>query len=316
MAYQGISLITIEQILEDISFALVEPIVDTVSQAVVLAGLSIVTPASMEGIYVGAKLLIGVGNNLEQVVVAATSQTTFSATVAFSHIANEPVVGATFPSGVPDNPLFTQDEVIGYLADVQNDLLLKTRCIFGVTGAFTDPPNIPFVVNQRVYPQPPNAIRVERVAAFIVGKPTIDLMETTQSDLDLDNFFWTADAGTPQMWFRDQADTGNFGLSPMPNVKGALELLFSKRGPVGNVGVFSLLSTFLIPDVMSHYLKYGVLEKCWSKDGETRDPSRAEYCKKRYQFGIVLIQRFMEGIGIDTGAAQQSYSPMALPAGA
>jgi len=320
MAYSGLSTITIEQILEDVSFTLVEPIVNTtLGTGFAVPGSVAVTPGSMAGIYTGAQLIIALGQvTQEQVTVTGVTSTTFTAVFLNPHLGTDSVIGATFPSGQTVNPLFTQNEIIGYLADVQNDFLLKTRCIFEVTGSDvtpTPPGNIALVVNNRFYPQPSQVIRVERVAAVIPGQLTTDLYDTTQSDLDLDNSDWPANSNLPKRWFRDQIDTAKIGLDPSPNVGGSLELWYSKRGPTGDVGNLKLYSLLLIPDVMSHYIKYGILAKCWSKDGETRDPMRSEYCKKRFEFGVVLVQRFMEGIGLDTGAAQQSFSPMAVPAG-
>lgn len=309
---------TVEQLLEDVSFALIEVIVNTVLQTPVsLIGVQSVTPASMNGIYPGAYLLVDTGIFQEQVIVVSVTPTTFSAYFVFPHAVNAVVVGATFPSGVPDHFLFTQNEVMAYLADVQNDFLLKTRCIFGVTGTFSEPANLSLVAQQRFYTQPDGIMRVERVARIIPNapQPIMDLYETTQSDLDMDNFAWSADSDVPMKWFRDQIDTAQFGLEPMPNANGFLELWYSKRGPKSDLGTVPLNATLLIPDVMSHYIKYGILHRCWSKDGEVRDPLRAEYCRKRFDFGVVVVQRFMEGIGMDTGAPPQNYSPMAIPKG-
>ena len=307
---------TVEQILEDVSMALIEIVVDTTLGTVVnLVGLQSVTPASMIGIFPGAYLLVDVGTNQEQVIVASVTATTFTAYFIFPHAANAIVAGATFSSGFPDHPLFTQNEVLAYLAEVQNEFLLKTRCIFGVTGTFSEPANLALVAQTRFYAQPDVAIRVERVARIIPNapQPIMDLYDTTQSDLDMDNYAWGAGSDVPMKWFRDQIDTSKFGLEPMPNVNGFLELWYSKRGPVGNKNAFFLNATLLIPDVMAHYLKYGCLARCFSKDGEARDPLRSDYCRKRFEYGIVTVQKFMEGIGLDTGAAAQSYSPMAIP---
>jgi hypothetical protein len=308
----GLSTVTVENLLEDVSLALVEPIVNAVLGTNISSGVQTVQPNFMVGIYPGALLVVGSGSSLEVVLVTDTTATSFTANFVFPHVAYDPVFGATFPSGFPDNPLFTQVEVLGYLTDVENDFLLRTRCVFEVTGQSGTPANIPFSVGNRFYLQPAQAIRVERVARIVSGQPTTDLYDTTQTDLDLENFAWSAQSDVPQRWFRDQIDTSKLGLEPMPSTNGTLECWYSKRGPIG---ILTLTSTLLIPDVMSHYIKYGILAKCWSKDGETRDLMRSDYCKKRYDFGIMLVQRFMEGVGIDTGAKVQSFSPMAVPAG-
>lgn len=307
---------TVENLLEDVSLALIEVVVNTILGTVVnLVGFQSVTPASMVGIYPGAYLLVDVGSVQEQVTVTAVTATSFTAYFVSPHAVNAIVAGATFSSGATDHPLFTQNEMLAYLAEVQNEFLLKTRCIFGVTGTFSEPANLALAAQTRFYAQPDVAIRVERVARIIPNspQPIMDLYDTTQSDLDMDNYAWGAGSDVPMKWFRDQIDTSKFGLEPMPNVNGFLELWYSKRGPVGNQNAFFLSATLLIPDVMVHYLKYGVLARAWSKDGESRDPLRSEYCKKRFEFGVMVVQRFMEGIGLDTGAQVQSYSPMAIP---
>lgn len=198
--------------------------------------LNVLTPQSMSGIYVGAVLLIDVGTSQEQVTVTAVTATTFTATYTKPHIIGAPVVGATFPSGVPDHPLFTQNEVFEYVLETQNDFLLKTRCIYEVTGSLSGtPPNTVVSRGVRFYPQPSQAIRVERIAAITTGQPTIDLFEATQSDLDLGNSFWVAESGKPRQWFRDQIDTSQLGLYPLPDENLSLEFWYSKRGPVAGV---------------------------------------------------------------------------------
>jgi hypothetical protein len=311
--FAGLSSLIIEELLEDIALALVEPVVNTIlgKNTVGDASVQTVQPRSMVGIYVGALLLAGNPLNIEQITVLSVTSTTFTAAFVNQHYASEALAGSTFPSGQLDHPLFTQQEILGYIADVQNDFLLKTRSIYGITGTFSEPPNIPVFTGLRFYSQPDSAIRVERIAS-----DSGDLYETTQSDLDLGNYAWVSDNGPPQQWFRDLIDTGVFGLYPLPVSAGSLEAWYSKRGPLGNAGVLNLLSTLLIPDVMSHYVKYGVLAKCWSKDGESHNPLRAEYCQKRFDLGVVLVNRFMEGIGIQAQPKNGStFSPMAIPSG-
>jgi hypothetical protein len=252
---------TVEQILEDVAYALVEPVVNTtLGTDLPLRGVNTVIPASMAGIFVGAYLLVDTGPNQEQVIVTAVSSgaplPTFTAYFANLHSASAPVVGATFPSGAPDHPLFTQNEMLAYLAEVQNEFLLKTRCIFGVTGTFFEPVNLVLESQQRFYQQPLTAIRVERVARVITGLPIMDLYETSQADLDRDNFSWESDSDVPKQWFRDQTNTAMFGITPMPNVEGSLELWYSKRGSIGNQNAVFLSDVLLVPDVMAHYIKY------------------------------------------------------------
>src|SRR6267142_1841250 len=91
---------TVEQILEDVSFALIEVVVNTLLGSIVAApGSATVSPSSMVGIYAGAYLLIDVGASQEQITVTAVTSTSFTAVFTKVHSASAVVVGATFPSG-------------------------------------------------------------------------------------------------------------------------------------------------------------------------------------------------------------------------
>lgn len=45
-----------------------------------------------------------------------------------------------------------------------------------------------------------------------------------------------------------------------------------------------------IPDSATPYLVFGILQKIFSADGESRDIQRANYCQKRYEEGISLYR--------------------------
>ena len=112
---------------------LIEPVVSTtLGTNVAIPGTVTVTPGSMASIYVDAMLLVGVGATLEIVVVTATTATTFTAAFAFAHANTDPVYGATFPTGQPNDILFTQAEMLGYLSDALQDFTLKTWPIYNI----------------------------------------------------------------------------------------------------------------------------------------------------------------------------------------
>jgi len=311
-------------ILQDVSYVLVETVVNTTLGTSIPAGSQTVTPGSMDGIYQGAILQVG-GASPEQVTVTAVTATTFTAVFANSHLNTDPLTGATFPSGQPNAPLFTQTEMIEYLSEVQNDFLLKVRPLYAISLVSVTP-------GIRFYSQPATAIRVERIAVPIeiegygegpYGEMPYgggfeilqELYETSQSNLDLIDPLWPEDQGTPRDWFRDQIATGMFGFHPLPSTNLAAEVWYSYRGQTSSNTMDTLL---LVPDVFGHFLKYGVLNRAFSKDGEFRDPKRADYCMKRYQLGIFLALKFMSGAGVnmDRGAIQDTdFQPMPLQAG-
>lgn len=290
--------LTVNHILETVSSVLFEPVVATTLGTSIAAGARTVTPGSMSWIYVGAKLIIG--GATEIVVVTATSATTFDAVFASAHLAADTVKGATFPKGQPTHALFSIDEMLGYFADVQNAFLVAVRPVYDTSVvAFA-------MASGRVYDQPDLALRIERIA--IAGQT---LKNVSSVELDLQDPTWRSqtEPNTPTAWHQDEVNTGRFGFKPAPQVGGNADVWHSVRGPSSVV----LTDTLVVPEIFAHILKYGILARCYSKDGEQRDPQRADYADKRFQFGIMLADKFMEGINAKLGqSAARTYRPLVM----
>ena len=73
-------------------------------------------------------------------------------------MAGESVFGATFPTQQPTDPVFTQTEIQGYIAQAQNEFLTKVPLIFELF------PNQLVLLGQSFQTVPGNAIEMERVA--------------------------------------------------------------------------------------------------------------------------------------------------------
>lgn len=285
-------------ILIRVSYILVEPVVSTtLTGAVVAPGVATVTVGSIAKMYVGAKLLVGSGGTTEVVSLTSVSSTSITANFAFAHPSGDPVVGATFPSGQTDHPLFTQDEMLNYLAESQQEFLVATRCVYSTA---TDT----LVAATRTYTKPTTAVRIEHL--------TIDnsaLRYVSQEELDLANRLWPADTGIPRSWFEDRLDPSLYGYSKTPQVGGAVALWFSARA-----GVTLALNTALtIPDVCSHALTYGVLARALSKAGEGADPTRAKYAEKRFGYVVALTQRLAGDLQIIGQRQPNKFPSFAVP---
>ena len=293
--------VPLHDVMTDVSYVLVEDVTSTtLGTAVAAPGVVTCTPPSMSGIYVGAQLMAGYGlASQETITVAAVSATTFAATFAKVHANTDPLVGATFPSSQqfsPDSPpLFTQAEILSYCADIQNEFLLKTECVYAVS-------TIPISANIRLYAQPATAIKLVRIS--IDGQ---FLWPTTQKNLDLEDPSWIAStAAAPSQWFNDEIDTAMFGFKEMPQVNGTATCWYSLRGPT----TLSLTDSLTVPDVFAHWIKYGVLGRCFAKDGEMRDPMKADYCDRRMKYGIVLARKYMESVAVKIGDPRLQTRPL------
>lgn len=297
-------------ILQAVSFALVEPVVSmNLSGAVIGGTASTVGVTSTVGLYPGALLLINRGGATQEVITVTAVGT--NSIVAFfykSHSIGEAVAGATFPSGQLDHPLFSTAEMLGYLLDVENDFLLKTRCIYSVQA------DIALLNNTRFYPRPNDAVRIERIA---LSDGTTELKNTTQQNQDIYDYGWepesTSDLSSLR-WFEDSIGGNRFGISPLSDIGGKVDLWYSQK----DVNALGIDSTLLIPDVCVHYIKYGVLALAFKKDGENRDEFRAKYCQARFDLGVKLTSHFMKGIEVLLGDEQEQeieFQRLAVPAG-
>lgn len=161
MAIPGYGARLANDVLQEVSLRLVEPIVQTTLSAPVAAGTATVAIASTEYIYVGCQLVCDVGAKAEVITVTAVAPdptNTITAVFAFSHSSGASLTGATFPIQQPTDPIFTQSEMLGYLSRAQNEFLEQAPIAFA--------PFYGFAVGGTVFQSlPATAIELERVAA-------------------------------------------------------------------------------------------------------------------------------------------------------
>lgn len=282
----------VNDVLEWVSRVLVESTLNTVLPAPVGPGVGVVAVVD-PAIYLGALLVVGAGNSLEIITVTAISGANFTANFANGHQAGETLKAATFPSGQVSQyvsalispaaavqPLFTQAEMLGYLRDVQNDFLETTRLIFAITTQNLTQ-NVP--VNNT----PADSIRVERIQ---IGGTS--LWNVSQEELDMYSPSWQAEQGAPSSWYQNHLNTSQYAVAPPPPVGLVAELWYSQKG----ITLPLLTDSLIVPDIFGMYLKYGVLQKAWEKDGETKDARRSAYCGKRYMRGVQYGLKFSQAI--------------------
>jgi len=96
----------------------------------------------------------------------------------------------------------------------------------------------------------------------------------------------------PTNWFEDRAGVYGWGIAPPPMANFYVELLTSIRGPV----FMNQLDYFLVPDIFVYLVKWLSLSYCWTKNGVQRSPSLARYAQSRFDFGVMLAQRFLRNV--------------------
>lgn len=111
-------------------------------------------------LYPGAQLVLGWQTGAAEVVTVleVLSATQFTADVSNSHAAGDILFGATFPTQQPTDPIFTQPEILGYIAQAQNEFLTHVPLIFAFDSPFA------VEIGQTYQSSPADSIELERVA--------------------------------------------------------------------------------------------------------------------------------------------------------
>ena len=206
MANPGNGYRTANDVLTEVSLHLVCPYVNTVLTGAVGTGLQTVGVASLglpvNSIYVGAMIIVGAGAAREIVVVTATSpppNPTITAVFANPHVPGDPVIGATFPLQAETDPIFTQQEMLGYLARAQNEFLQAIPCIYAVFKQTA-------IIGQIVQVTPGTSVELNRVACSQIANPITTLTRlgglVTATFVDphlqkVNNTFWVSEPADP-----------------------------------------------------------------------------------------------------------------------
>jgi hypothetical protein len=120
------------------------------------------------------------------------------------------------------------------------------------------------------------------------------LLEVSAEELSMQNPFYMNNFATRlTSFYEDRTGLYQFGVNGKPSTNLPIEVLCSIR----DSDVLQLTDYFLTPDPFLHYVKYLALSYAFSKDGEARDPMREKYCRERYQRGVLVSKRWMNGLG-------------------
>lgn len=282
----GIGLLIAENILEDVSSQLFEPIFSMALAAAVGPGWVIIATPTTGYLYVGAQLVVGsVGSaSLEVVTVGqVVDGTSFQVKLANAHGAGELIYGATFPvQNTAGDYFFTQSEMLTYLANAMNDFLVECPLAYVTDVELTLGPS-----------EESTALPDDCMQPARVSNKGRSLRETSQANLDAIVPNWPNQAmAPPQAYFRDKIGTGNIGIWPRQADTTELELIYQQRGPQ----VMGLADGFILPDPFLIYIKARLLSYAYSKDGEQKSPGMAKFFDQRYHAGLQITKVFIEAV--------------------
>lgn len=160
MALPGTGYRTAVDVLCEISLRMLQQIAFTTLTESVSTGSQTVTVGSTIAMYVGAQIVVDPYTNIAEVVTitAFVPGVSFTAVFANAHASGAQVIGATFPTQVATDALYTQSEMLGYLSRAQNEFLAKAPVFYAL-----EQQNLTF--GQVFQNTPTNCIEINRVAA-------------------------------------------------------------------------------------------------------------------------------------------------------
>jgi multisubunit Na+/H+ antiporter MnhC subunit len=278
----GIGYLIASDILSDVSYMLIENPVNTAVPAGGVAAGAQTVGVYDPSMYVGAQVVVGLsGDPLIEVVTitAVVVGVSFSAVFANAHAAGVAISGPTFPVRQPTDPFFTQGEMLVYLATALNDFLTDCPLIIGVATVQVAP-------SAQTTALPADSLKPVRVATG-----NYPLRETSQSNLDINDFRWQQQAASqPMAYFRDKTGLQKIGITPRANNTTNLEVVYEQRSPQ----TIGLADGFIVPDPFMIFVTFRILEFAYSKEGEQRNPGLAKYWQGRYEAGIKISNMFLQ----------------------
>ena len=228
MAIPGFGARLVNDLLMEVSRHLVSPILLTnITQPVPAAGIQTITVASLFdaangqlAVYVGAMLVCDTGTNAEVITLTDFDPVAGTITAVFAnlHASGAALTGATFPTQQVTDPIFTQSEMIGYVARAQNEFLEKVPVAMQLSYQQT-------ATNQLYQPLPSNAIELNHVSLSQLSLPIVSLVRsgsvvtatfTDPHGLAINQTFWVVNPSGSSNPLGDASFYGVFQVASVP----------------------------------------------------------------------------------------------------
>lgn len=193
-------------------------------------------------------------------------------------VIESPDGGQTWASG-----LWSEDEVVSYLNQRQNQFLKDTSLQFGIA-------TINATAGVSIYDLPNDWINTVRVLWIDEEGVSVELGRSDTWEADYGMPGWNETDGIPKIFYDGGAPT-TLEIMPAPTTDGTLQIHYTPYAALltGDGELFTVPAEFVTG------IKYGALEDMLSKVGRANDPPRAQYCRSRFQLGIEVARLLVGG---------------------
>lgn len=135
----------------------------------------------------------------------------------------------------------------------------------------------------------PPIIDLRRVAWVSFDGTHSALFRSAESDYEAYDPGWIGERGTPDSYSMALSRPLTIQLNPIPNAPGRVEFVGVQGGAALNITTGIKIG---VPDDLSWAVKWGALADLLGKQGIAYDPTRAEYCERRWAEAMEIAKAY------------------------
>lgn len=204
------------------------------------------------------------------------------------HFLETPNQGASLSSD-----LWTLEEWVDAFNSAQDEFLKMTDVVV------TPEDDVAFTPNNTRHDLPQGVVSIVQAQFKDASGAYTELDREEFLTLDSFDTDWEEDAASsPRFYFDGEIQQNVIGTAPRCSSPGTLNL-FVVEVPSGNSRLYlddSLAdATFVVPDEFIRPIKWRAMEILLRKPGRAFDPARADYCRQRFEEGVLAARLMLEG---------------------
>lgn len=179
--------------------------------------------------------------------------------------------------------LLTENDLLSLIEARYNKFQLLTGLVLSTSNINIGAQNNRYILNDSI-------IEIIRLKLTDSEENSIILQGEDEAGLSYFDQAALLGDGIPEYYSTIYGSPNELIIYPTPNVNGQIEIIsVSGQDTAINVDANTLIN---LPNNLVPYLKFGVEEDIFGKDGLLNDKARAEYCGERWKEGIVIGRNY------------------------
>jgi hypothetical protein len=185
----------------------------------------------------------------------------------------------SYPISWAGSTQFTADDILAAIQRRRDELLASSGCQITRSTPAAVPGRTTLT---------DSVIDIRRVAYFpVTGDPNVLFSDDTWALDAYQRDYTVAPAGTPSTYRQSTEPPLSFDTDIAPGVPGTYEVLTVNSGATLSTTAATILP---LPNDWCWVIRWGALADLLSRESNSRDPLRAQYCQQRYEMGASLLE--------------------------